>query len=528
MANNFDTLGVMLDCSRNAVMNVTELRRFIKLLSKMGYNQFQLYIEDIYEIEGEEYFGYRRGRYSKSELKEIASIGEEYGVEVVPCIQTLAHLGIFRWKRFAPLRDCADILLVGEPEVYKLIEKMFITMRECFKTDKIHIGMDEAHSLGQGKYRALHGERNRFDIILEHLDHVMKIADKYGFKPMMWSDMFYRIANKGVYYAKDVKFPQDLIDRFPKNIPIVYWDYYHTEKDFCDNMIKSHKQLTDKIIFAGGAWKWSGFIPHNNLGIGSLRAGLTACIENGIKDAMVTLWGDNGGETSPYCTLPSLCVAACINIGIFDDEGIKQKFKEWTGEDFDEFMLFDMPDYVEGLNPEYVVNPSKYQLYNDCLLGLYDVGGVCEGDGKNYAEISKKIKNSKAINGEFAYLFNTVAALCDVLELKAEIGIRARKAYKDKNIDELKTIVADYCEMIDRTEEFYNTFRKQWYRENKPFGFAAQDLRLGGLIMRMKNCCNEIEEYLAGETPTIMELEEDSLPLIEKKEMIYTWQECIS
>ena len=140
MCKNFDTLGVMLDCSRNAVMNVAELRRFIKLLSKMGYNQFQLYMEDVYEIEGEEYFGYRRGKYSKSELKEIASIGEEYGVEVVPCIQTLAHLGIFRWKRFAPLRDTADILLVGDPEVYKLIDKMFATLRECFKTDKIHIG----------------------------------------------------------------------------------------------------------------------------------------------------------------------------------------------------------------------------------------------------------------------------------------------------------------------------------------------------------------------------------------------------
>ena len=56
-------LGVMLDCSRNAVMNIAELKRFILILEKMGYNCLQLYTEDTYEIEGEPLFGYRRGRY---------------------------------------------------------------------------------------------------------------------------------------------------------------------------------------------------------------------------------------------------------------------------------------------------------------------------------------------------------------------------------------------------------------------------------------------------------------------------------
>ena len=58
----FDSLGVMLDCSRNAVMTVDELKRYITVLNKMGYNQFQLYTENTYEIEGEPYFGYHRGR----------------------------------------------------------------------------------------------------------------------------------------------------------------------------------------------------------------------------------------------------------------------------------------------------------------------------------------------------------------------------------------------------------------------------------------------------------------------------------
>ena len=54
----------MLDCSRNAVMKVSKLKEFIDFLSKAGYNALELYLEDTYEVEGEPYFGYMRGRYT--------------------------------------------------------------------------------------------------------------------------------------------------------------------------------------------------------------------------------------------------------------------------------------------------------------------------------------------------------------------------------------------------------------------------------------------------------------------------------
>ena len=75
-------LGVMLDCSRNAVMSVAELKNFILTLKKTGYNCLQLYTEDTYEIEGEPQFGYRRGKYTKAELKEIDAFAKKNGVEL--------------------------------------------------------------------------------------------------------------------------------------------------------------------------------------------------------------------------------------------------------------------------------------------------------------------------------------------------------------------------------------------------------------------------------------------------------------
>ena len=43
-------LGVMLDCSRNAVMSVDNVKKYADILSKMGYNTLMLYTEETYEV----------------------------------------------------------------------------------------------------------------------------------------------------------------------------------------------------------------------------------------------------------------------------------------------------------------------------------------------------------------------------------------------------------------------------------------------------------------------------------------------
>ena len=90
--DNKNYLGVMVDCSRNAVLKVSAAKRLIDALRKMGYNMLMLYTEDTYEIDSQPKFGYLRGRFTKEELKEIVTYGEQNGIELVPCIQTLAHL----------------------------------------------------------------------------------------------------------------------------------------------------------------------------------------------------------------------------------------------------------------------------------------------------------------------------------------------------------------------------------------------------------------------------------------------------
>ena len=91
---------------------------------------------------------------------------------------------------------------------------MLKTCAECFTSRNIHIGMDEAHWLGRGKYLDKHGEQSRFEILLRHLSRVSEMANKYGFTPMMWSDMFFRITGDGEYYHKK-RIPEEVREKVP-------------------------------------------------------------------------------------------------------------------------------------------------------------------------------------------------------------------------------------------------------------------------------------------------------------------------
>ena len=75
----------------------------------LGFNRVMLYTEDTYEIPGEDFFGYLRGRYTGGELKEIDRHCAALGIELVGCIQTLAHLEqVFRWPGDGELRTRAQ------------------------------------------------------------------------------------------------------------------------------------------------------------------------------------------------------------------------------------------------------------------------------------------------------------------------------------------------------------------------------------------------------------------------------------
>ncbi len=514
-------IGIMLDCSRNAVPTVNSIKRFIDLISKIGYNTLELYTEDTYELNGEPYFGYLRGRYSQTELKEIDGYALSKGIELIPCVQTLAHLGaIARHPVYHDIIDCGDILLCDEEKTYILIDKIFEHLSKTFTSKNVNIGMDEAHNLGLGKHLQKHGYQTRYEIISRHLHRVAKIAEKYGFTTHMWSDMFFRINNNGDYYGDGAPLPQAVLDNIPTNVELTYWDYYHQDIDIYNKMFSTHRSTNKPVWFAGGAWCWNGFAPLHEFSLKTMKPALTVARKYKIENVIVTMWGDNGRECSPFSMPHTLFTLYQYAIGNFNDKKIKSEFNKLFGLKYNDFCLLDLPNKIEEVSEVSTINPCKSLLFQDLFLGLYDkkVGELKIADYNNYAKL---LKNAGKRNGEYSYIFENLSLLCSCLQIKTTLGIHTRNAYIENNVTALQSLIKDYKELVKRLKKFHASFYKLWHVDNKPFGWEVQDARLGGLIQRVITCQNRLQDYLNGTLKNIPELEEEILDYGDAQNNLY-------
>lgn len=511
-------IGPMIDVSRNAVYNLHKVKEMMLISSVLGFNKIMLYTEDTYEIEGYEYFGYMRGRYSKEEIKEIDEYGQKLGLEVVPCIQTLAHLEkSIKWEYSEGMKDSEDILLVGEEKTYKFIEDMIKSLSTCFKSKNIHIGMDEAFLLGRGEYLNKNGYKNHYDIMIEHLNRVCSICEKYNFKPMMWDDMILRSGSpNGFYYNQDSIIKKDIADKLPKNLSLVYWDYYHKDKSIYQKFWDIRRPVKNNKIFAGGIWKWSGIVPSYDQTFKSSNEALLFCKEENINEVIITAWGDNGGETPIDTIIPGLILFSehAYNKDI-NMEFINRRCRFLTNLELKDFFDIEKLDKIESGDMENLrfVNPSKYLLYQDILLGAFDkhIEHLNNLDS-HYENISKEYLDIANKNEKYYDMFKLYSDLAKVLSIKSDLGIKIRKAYKENNKEDLENINENVLkDLVNRIDELQDSFRKLWYSQCKGQGFEVIDIRIGGVRSRAISTMYRIKSYLDNEIEKIEELEEDRL-----------------
>ena len=135
---------------------------------------------------------------------------------------------------------------------------------------------------------------------------------------------------------------------------------------------------------------------------------------------------------------------------------------------------------------------------------------VTETASKEFFALARKLSRYSK-NETWGYLFKTLAALCRVDALKADLCFRLRPAYLKGDKEELKAIIKDCKLLLRRMKEFYTAFEEQWMRENKPQGFDVQDIRLGGMIVRTEHCIKRLEDYVSGKIERIEELEDAPL-----------------
>ena len=511
MEHVFEKNGLMLDLSRNAVAHIDMLKQFIREMAFMGHSWFMLYMEDVYEVEGAPYFGALRGRYSIQDLQEVDRYAQLFGVQLVPCIQTLAHMDqYFMWETIEyKYKDIDNIFNVGNAEVRTLLTRMIASLRKAFSSDIIHIGMDEAHNLGRGRYLDENGLKKRGDIMQDHLAFMKTLCTTYGFKPIVWDDMFFgRYSNN----------KEDVEPVIPNQVGLMYWDYYSGLAKHYQNHLQVCRTLTEKPMFAGGAWRWTGYIPHHKKTLETTLAAIEACRKERVKEVIVTSWGDDGSEAPLYTCMFGLVLYAYLDCHVeYREEGFAQYLKLYTGMGFNEWMRQGEPDLFEGTTGNnYDITPSKYLLYQDPLGSkfLYYIRTLTTDMDAVYAKLEQAFTEDAAhtdnpLQHSIAQFY---ALMMKTLYYKWRLPLDIWEAYKKTDKKALQALVENKLKPLKAAlTETAKARRQVWTEECRAFGSEVLDHRFGAMLMRLEVTQEILTDYIQGKIRRIDELEEERL-----------------
>lgn len=519
---HFTEVAAMIDASRCAVPTVKSAKELIEYFAVMGYSMMMLYTEDTVKIEGLPYFGYMRGGYTEDEIREIDDYADSFGIELVPCIECYGHMERYLiWPAATKIKDTPSVLMAREPETIAFLDKWIGTVSRLFRSRKIHIGMDEAHDMGRGRFMDKHGYVPSFELFNEYMSDLMKIVNKYGLSPMMWSDMYFRVNSRDrqSYYERETVIPEETKKKIPENMKMVFWYYGESEDpgDVDDFMLKKHNDLGREVMTATGAWSWAGHFPEFNLMEETNRRSLKACRDNGVNEAMLTIWSNDNAECDYFANLLSLSYFAelCYNPNAIEKD-LKERFEETTGGDYELFkclsyyhMNFEDKPVITHRDQRFL---GKSLFWQDVLSGLYDYE-LWQSPRSEHYDRARKIYSGEH-TGKWAHLYDYAYKIMDYLHTKTYIAENLVPIYKSGD----KTALSDMANvhlpaLIEKCRAVHRAHKGLWRRSNKVQGWQNMDVRYGGIVARCECAIEYIQEYLSGTIQKIDELETERLPL---------------
>lgn len=400
-------------------------------------------------------------------------------MEIIGCIQTLGHLNkMLRWPAYDNVRDTAAVMLADNEPTYELVEKMVAQIGRCISSRRIHIGMDETFDLGLGEYLRRNGYVPEHEIYNRHLGRIVEICKKHGLKPMIWSDMYFRDgirANENYEPTKVVS--EEVKNSIPKEVELVFWDYYHENKKFYTDLIVKHRQLGKEPLMASGVWTWRRFWYDKTTTQNTAGPCIDACRETEVKELFFTMWGDDGA----YCEYDSALAGlawcaekAFSKDGKLNEQKLRKSFDAICGVPYDDI------EKAAGLND--ICTLSEY-MWEDPIFGVE--WNERKKENANYWKAALEkcdavLEDIKPLSDiEQPVDFSHANAIVETIKSRIELGLMVDKLHYADN-DSISFALDSCDKVIGNIDNLLLTFRRQWLARNKIEGLELIQTRLAG------------------------------------------------
>ena len=482
--NAFAFRGVMIDCSRGGIPKISFLKRAIATMALTGLSHLALYTEDTFEVEGEPWIGFARGGYSKAEIRELDAFASALGVELFPCIQTLGHLEhLFKNPRYQKYSDGPRILNVFAPESVEFLETLILEASAPYRSKRIHLGADEPWGLGHGNSLNFDSPVKPKEIYLQHLANLAGICERNGLRGIIWSD--YILGHSGNEALNDEE-----LSRIPSGLVLDYWNYVAEDGAEHDaNLARLGKTAAERMV-SPGLRSWNRFFGNSGKAVLTGDVFLESAFRNGVRNAMTTLWGDDGNESLFFTNWAAVTHQLCrMRAPGMSLRSIRLRLERIVGFDPRRFEAIDRMNSGEGLalNIENPNNcPGKLLFYDDPMYAFFTHACNDKAVEQHFAEAFHAIRGLPPVSREDRSLRRIGMLFADALRKKLLASLQARDGYKKRD----RNLISEAIRSCHAAEKALGRFRREyrslWMAERKPFGFEVIDVRLAGVAARLE------------------------------------------
>jgi hypothetical protein len=323
---------------------------------------------------------------------------------------------------------------------------------------------------------------------------VTGICNSHGLRPMLWSDMYFRMGSRTHdYYDPACRIPEEVKERIPTHAQLVYWDYYHEDKAFYLDWIRRHRDLGCEPLMASAIWTWHAFAYLARKSETAAGACLDACREAGVREIFFTMWGDQGAFCEFDTALAGLAFAAERAYGGCDaaaNDRLASRYAAVCGADYE---LVRTAGTISDLS-----NNPVALLWDDPLLRIAWNSERSKNESvwtELDAHFAKLLRQWKRVRAEttpvdFAHLDALLIFLRRKIKLQHAVDA-ALVAGADEAWEQVRANIRPAIRALDTLLE---SFRRQWMRRNKPFGFETIQYRLGGQKQRLLELTRRLDE----------------------------------
>ncbi len=290
--------GLHDDISRGPVPTLDYMKKQIRTIAEYKLNLFALYIEHVFDYQGQPLIAPKEGALTATQIKELVDYAKRYYVTILPEQQAFGHLHhVLKNEIYTDLAETphGHVLAPVNEKSYELIKSLYAELVPLFPGPFFHIGSDETFELGRGQTKARADEVGLGRVYLEHLQRVSEIMKPYSKRLMFWGDVA-------------MHYPQ-LLDILAKDMIAVAWEYDPAPS--FDRMLKPFHDAGLPLFVAPGANNWNRFFPDLDAAFVNIKNFVRDGQKFGALGMLNTTWDDDGealfGMTWPAIVFGAAC-----------------------------------------------------------------------------------------------------------------------------------------------------------------------------------------------------------------------------